>query len=74
MNMQEYSMMKARVEAFEMRREALAVQIADKIANNDTPSKDLVSGYHAAVLALSNANKDLQTVFGYAAECASFGG
>ena len=50
------------------------MQIADKIANNDTPSKELVHGYRAAVLALSNANKDLHTVFGYAAECASFGG
>lgn len=74
MNMNDYARLKARVEACEMMRESLAVQIADKVANNDDPGERLVSGYRAAVLALSNANKDLNTVFGFAAECASFGG
>ena len=74
MNMNDYSVMKARVEACEMMRESLAVEIADKVVNNEAPGERLVSGYRVAVLALSNANKDLQTVFGYAAECASFGG
>lgn len=74
MNMNDYSVMKARVEACEMMRESLAVQISDKVANNEAPDERLVSGYRAAVLALNNANKDLNTVFGHAAECASFGG
>lgn len=74
MDTNDYSAMKARVEACEMMRESIAVEIADKVANNETPSKDLVRGYRVAVLAIENANKDLKTVFGYAAECASFGG
>ena len=74
MDMKDYSVMKARVEAFEMRREAIAVEIADKVANNDNPGKELVGKYRVACFALHEANKELQTVFGYAAECASFGG
>lgn len=74
MNMKDYSMMKARVEACEMMRESLAVEIADKVANNENPGKELVGKYRVAVLALESANRDLNTVFGYAAECASFGG
>ena len=73
MNMKDYEILKMKVENCQMMRDAIAVQIADAIDNNEKPSESLVRSYRVAVMAVHNAERDLQAMIGFEAEEASYG-
>ena len=73
MNMKDYESLKMKVENCQMMRDAIAVQIADKLANNEKPDDNMVHSYRVAVMAVHNAERDMHAMIGFEAEEASYG-
>lgn len=60
MTMRDYDQLKAAHDAALERKETIAVEIADRIANNDNTIRQLVSQYRIACLAVESAAKDMR--------------
>ena len=73
MEMKYYDILKMMLANRQMMRDAIAVQIADAIANNEKPSESLVHSYRVAVMAVHNAERDHQSMLDFASEEASYG-
>ena len=73
MQMKDYEILKMKVENCQMIRDAIAVQIADAIDNNEKPADTLVHSYRVAVMAVHKAERDMQAMIGFEAEEASYG-
>lgn len=72
MTMKDYNELRAAQEGAEMMREAIAIQIADRIANNDDVPKELVRSYREAQLAVESTTKDVHDCLNLEATISSF--
>ena len=72
MTMKDYSELRAAQEGAEMMREAIAIQIADRVANNDDVPKELVRHYRVAQLAVESTTKDVHDCLNLEATVESF--
>lgn len=72
MTMKDYADLRAAQEGAEMMREAIAIQIADRIANNDEVPKELVHNYRVAKLAVESTTKDVHDCLNLEATVSSF--
>ena len=72
MTMKDYAELRAAQEGAEMMREAIAIQIADRIANNDDVPKELVKQYRVAQLAVESTTKDVHDCLNLEATVSSF--
>ena len=70
MTMKDYSELRAAQEGAEMMREAIAIQIADRVAD-DVP-KELVRHYRVAQLAVESTTKDVHDCLNLEATVESF--
>lgn len=72
MTMKDYAELMAAQEDAEMMREAIAIQIADKLANNEKVPKVLVRQYRVAQLAVESTTKDVHDCLNLEATVSSF--
>ena len=72
MTMKDFAELKAAQEGAEMMRDAIAIQIADKIANNEDVPKELVHGYRVAQKAVESTTKDVHDCLNIEATVSSF--
>ena len=72
MTMKDYSERRAAQEGAEMMRESIAIQIADKLANNEEVPKKLVHSYRVAQLAVESTTKDVHDCLNLEATVSSF--
>ena len=70
--MKDYAELRAAQEGAEMMREAIAIQIADKLANNDDVPKELVRQYRVSQLAVESTTKDVHDCLNLEATISSF--
>ena len=72
MTMKDYAELQAAQEGAEMMREAIAIQIADKLANNEEVPNELVRQYRVAQLAVESTTKDVHDCLNLEATVSSF--
>lgn len=72
MTMKDYAELRAAQEGAEMMRDAIAVQIADKLANNEEVPKELVHSYRVAQLAVESTTNDVHDCLNLEATVSSF--
>ena len=70
MTMKDYAELRAAQEGAEMMREAIAIQIADKLANNDDVPKELVRQYRVSQLAVESNSVFAPPAFRWCSPCA----
>lgn len=72
MTMKDYAELRAAQEGAEMMREAIAIQIADGIANNKDVPKELIRSYRESCLAVESTTRDVHNCITIEATAQSF--